>query len=418
MRRHTGSDAEPVQSFFDSTAPPPPSRPRQGLAARGKLQHNHFRSMVNTGEPRGAPRENRVTFRDLRQLDLPATKSSEPYLAVRRGAILLRVGQIRAIILRTRVYLIANDGLDGEIQWLQSKSKEPNQSSLPFELHMVDVILQLILEERRSEAREMGARVANICKRFKFGSSLEHLEELRDRLTETTIEVTRIHAALTDVVDDEHELTFMQLSRICEEPDAFLDALLGGNPSHGLIEATEALVEDHLQGASEILSDLQLTQSRLENNERTATLALDKLRNRLLGKCMVLLGAAWPKPAGSRLAGHTAPIGSLRDGDEPADGVGGLWEHGTPCAVGRGIRQAVYASREPAALASDACNFADRRVLWHEPAEPTRGRRGMVSRSGGNHRVHNLRPLCHHHGHVGKRRDLSDVDRTWVGGAQ
>eukprot|EP00045_Choanoeca_perplexa_P004338 m.37576 g.37576 ORF g.37576 m.37576 type:complete len:424 (+) comp12519_c0_seq1:91-1362(+) len=275
-----------------------------------------------------------ISSRDLRQLDLHASKTSEPFVAVRFGVILLKLELYRALILRDRMYLLVELGADGELDSVLSNLSSLTTGKLPFEFLCLDLLLGAVVDHNRHQLTTRQTKIDLATKVLEDKSSSRSTSGELDRLREIKVELgaqlqslQRLDNALDDVIDDENELTFMQLTRYHDSPDEFFDAMLEPSIPRHLFEGTEAQIEDHLQEVSEIVAQLEIQQQRINTWESTITFALDERRNQLLAISTMLNIATSLFAAGGLVAGLFGM--NLTNGNEGSE----AWFNGVVAAV-------------------------------------------------------------------------------------
>ncbi|EDQ92854.1 uncharacterized protein MONBRDRAFT_22037 [Monosiga brevicollis MX1] len=239
----------------------------------------------------GVPQRIEITSRDMRQLDTATATSSEPFIRVRRGAILVKMGPYHAIVTRRELRMLLRDGADEALGRVLNCLPISESGSLPFELAVIDVLLTSCIEMLSDRVRNIEDNSTSTLRAIRKQSASQELEKLRDHKAELRTQIMqaqRLHRAIDDVLDDDNELLFMQLTRIVQEPLTFTDAMQDEQRKRELTEITEAQMEDYLQRLSDLLMRLDLVSQRIEFSETTVTFKLDTMRNRLLAIGMFL----------------------------------------------------------------------------------------------------------------------------------
>jgi hypothetical protein len=251
-----------------------------------------------------------ISSRDLRRLDLHASKTSEPFIAVRFGVIMVKLELYRALILRDCMYLLVEQGADGELDSVLGNLDTLTNGKLSFEFGCIDLLLGAVVDHNRRQLASRQAVIDEAIGSLEDKQSSQSTSVVLDKLRDIKVELgaqlqglQRLDNALDDVIDDENELTFMQLSRYHDSPHDFFDAMLEPSTPRHLFEATEAQIEDHLQDVSELIANLEIQQQRISSWESTITFALDDRRNKLLAISTTLNIATSLFAAGGLVAG-------------------------------------------------------------------------------------------------------------------
>eukprot|EP00730_Choanoeca_flexa_P017795 TRINITY_DN8605_c0_g1_i1.p1 TRINITY_DN8605_c0_g1~~TRINITY_DN8605_c0_g1_i1.p1 ORF type:complete len:485 (+),score=89.48 TRINITY_DN8605_c0_g1_i1:108-1562(+) len=250
-----------------------------------------------------------ISSRDLRQLDLHASKTSEPFVAVRFGVILVKLPLYRALILRERMYLLTEQGADGELESLLNNVSTLCNNKMPFELACMDLLFSSVIEHNRTllaaRTKEIRDTVTPLNEKSTRSTSVEldQLREVKVKIGQQLQALQRLDNALDNVIEDENELTFMRLTQYHEHPDEFFEAMMEPTIPRTMFEGTEAQMEDHLQDVSELIARLEIERQGIDNYESQLTFALDERRNQLLAISTMLNVATTLFAAGGLVAG-------------------------------------------------------------------------------------------------------------------
>jgi magnesium transporter len=167
---------------------------------------------------------------------------------------------------------------------------------LPFELQSVDAILQtvtsMLMEDVRSvhhrAERAMGELRGDAPNRKNGGGSGALTEYAQERLRlhkdEVNLMDRRVRGfvrAINQVLDEDEDMTLMNLSRLLTHPERFMQPV----PQEVLEEESdepELILETYLQQALSIVNTLDLLKGQIVTTQEQISMTLDALRNRLL----------------------------------------------------------------------------------------------------------------------------------------
>lgn len=247
-----------------------------------------------------------ISPRDLRQLDVNTSKSTEPFLAVRKMALMIKLDPYRVVILKDRLFILLHPGADEVLGKFLNHTPIVSQPHFSFELAAVEAVFRTYLDRYEEENRLLSRQVQEMLSHMKSMGVSKELDRLRDykhQVTGSLLELKRVQGAIEDVLDDESELTFMQLTKLIDNPFLFWEAFTSQGSHRLLYEATEAQMEDYLQHVAEMLTQLQLLQQQIGSAEGIVNLKLDASRNKLLAIGMVLSLISAIFAGGSFIAG-------------------------------------------------------------------------------------------------------------------
>lgn len=167
-----------------------------------------------------------------------------------------------------------------------------NWDNMPFELQLVDAVLQTVTAMLMIDARQVHHRSTVAMSELrgdapgqKRGGPGEHAQErLRLHKDEVKMMESRVQGfvrAMNDVLDDDEDMTLMNLSRLLAHPERFLQPV----PEEILHEESdepELILEVYLQQALSIVNELDLLKGQIITTEEQISMQLDAIRNRLL----------------------------------------------------------------------------------------------------------------------------------------
>ena len=193
-----------------------------------------------------------------------------------------------AISDKTEIVSSDDDIVEDEWEELQKM----NWDNMPFELQSVDAVLQTVTAMLVVDARQVHHRSTVAMSELrgdapgqKRGGPGEHAQErLRLHKDEVKMMESRVQGfvrAMNDVLDDDEDMTLMNLSRLLTHPERFLQPV----PEEILHEESdepELILEVYLQQALSIVNELDLLKGQIITTEEQISMQLDAIRNRLL----------------------------------------------------------------------------------------------------------------------------------------
>lgn len=286
----------------------------------------------------------RVHIRDIRKLDDAFSVSNEPYMTIRKQAILMNADPIRAIIMRNVCLVFVPDGADSLLQILKESFgelliRQHSDSTSPYEFQALEAVLVTLTRFFQIDLQSSLPLITANLDRLAHGKiSAQQLETLRgfkNSMHELESQLNGIRRMLMEILDSEEDLHLLYLSKLHAQP-----SLLSNLFSFDSEEA-EVLLENYLQDIYTIRSKVTLTQLRIQNTESLVMLKLDTMRNYLLGVDLMFSLIAISLAVGTFVTGAFGM--NLTSHVEEADGW--FWSvFGfttllilTACAIGVGI---------------------------------------------------------------------------------
>jgi magnesium transporter len=167
-----------------------------------------------------------------------------------------------------------------------------NWDNMPFELQSVDAVLQTVTAMLMVDARKVHHRATVAMSELrgdapgqKSSGPGEHAQErLRLHKDEVKMMESRVQGfvrAMNEVLDDDEDMTLMNLSRLLTHPERFLQPV----PEEVLHEESdepELILEVYLQQALSIVNEMDLLKGQILTTEEQLSMQLDAIRNRLL----------------------------------------------------------------------------------------------------------------------------------------
>lgn len=186
----------------------------------------------------------------------------------------------------------SDDDIEEECNDEWEDLQKMNWDNMPFELQSVDAVLQTVTSMLIADARRVHHRSTVAMSELrgdspsqKRSSPGEHAQErLRLHKDEVKMMESRVQGfvrAMNEVLDDDEDMTLMNLSRLLTHPERFLlpvpDEIL-----HEESDEPELILEVYLQQALSIVNELDLLKGQIITTEEQISMQLDAIRNKLL----------------------------------------------------------------------------------------------------------------------------------------
>lgn len=170
--------------------------------------------------------------------------------------------------------------------------QQMNWDNMPFELQSVDAVLQTVTAMLMTDARKVHQRSTvamselrgDVPGQKRSGPGEYAQERLRLHKDEVKMMESRVQGfvrAMNEVLDDDEDMTLMNLSRLLTTPERFLQPV----PEEILREESdepELILEVYLQQALSIVNEMDLLKGQIITTEEQISMQLDAIRNRLL----------------------------------------------------------------------------------------------------------------------------------------
>ncbi|KAL7462127.1 hypothetical protein ACHAXS_002518 [Conticribra weissflogii] len=248
--------------------------------------------------------------RDMRRLVTPFSASNEPSLMIRRHVMLLNFDPLRAVVLKDRLLVLVPDGADSLVRGLEKRVKggiiemenqvfdlqEMDWSHMAFELQSVDAVLQTVTSMLMDDAGKVHWRALQSIRELRGDSKQRHDSWSNSGLNENAQERLRIHKdeinemegrvqgfvrAVNYVLDNDEDLSLMNLSRLLSHPDRFMQPV-SRDILHEESDEPELILEAYMQQSLTIVNELDLLKGQITTTEEQISMMLDTIRNRLL----------------------------------------------------------------------------------------------------------------------------------------
>lgn len=189
---------------------------------------------------------------------------------------------------------VTTDGEDNEYgiyEW--EDIQKMDWQDLPFELQSVDAILQTVTSMLMEDVKKVHGRAEHAMGELRGDSPnksggrglTEYAQErLRLHKDEVNLMDRRVQGfvrAINQVLDEDEDMTLMNLSRLLTHPERFVQPV-----SREVLEEEsdepELILETYLQQALSIVNTLDLLKGQIMTTHEQISMTLDALRNRLL----------------------------------------------------------------------------------------------------------------------------------------
>ena len=176
---------------------------------------------------------------------------------------------------------------EGEEEWDEIENRI--YLDLPFELQAVDAVLSCVSSLLSGDASELRHKVyiamAALRGDSKKSTPGDHAQEklriLKDGVGEMEARVQGFVRALNLVLDEDEDMSLMNLSRLITHPERFIQPV-----SQEILEEEsdepELLLESYMQQSLSVANTLELLKGQITSTEELVTMKLDAIRNRLL----------------------------------------------------------------------------------------------------------------------------------------
>ncbi|KAL7527027.1 hypothetical protein ACHAXR_001764 [Thalassiosira sp. AJA248-18] len=177
-------------------------------------------------------------------------------------------------------------------------------SHMSYELQSVDAVLQTVTSMLMDDARKVHHRSVSAMSELRgdspnksggrrggrrrsavSGGLGEHAQErLRLHKDEVNLMEGRVQGfvrAMNEVLDDDEDMTLMNVSRLLTHPERFLQPV-SKDILHEESDEPELILEAYLQQALSIVNELDLLKGQIMTTEEQISMTLDAIRNRLL----------------------------------------------------------------------------------------------------------------------------------------
>ena len=176
---------------------------------------------------------------------------------------------------------------EGEEEWDEIENRI--YLDLPFELQAVDAVLSCVSSLLSGDASELRHKVYIAMAALRGDSrkstpgdhAQEKLRILKDGVGEMEARVQGFVRALNLVLDEDEDMSLMNLSRLITHPERFIQPV-----SQEILEEEsdepELLLESYMQQSLSVVNTLGLLKGQITSTEELVTMKLDAIRNRLL----------------------------------------------------------------------------------------------------------------------------------------
>ena len=195
----------------------------------------------------------------------------------------------------TDMITVATEGVDSHHDSFGNDEWEDMQmmdwQKLPFELQSVDAILQTVTSILMQDVKMVHHRAERAMGELRGdshnrGGAVTEYDQERLRLHKDEVNLMdrRVQGfvrAINQVLDEDEDMTLMNLTRLLTHPDRFVQPV-----SRAVLEEEsdepELILETYLQQALSIMNTLDLLKGQIVTTQEQISMTLDALRNRLL----------------------------------------------------------------------------------------------------------------------------------------
>ena len=184
----------------------------------------------------------------------------------------------------------SNDSLEDfniDSEWEEFEGK--NWIEMTFELQSVDAVLSCVVKMLSEESLHLRKKIFLVMEEMRGDTSSavpgDHVQEqlriLKDKVREMEGRVQGFVRAMNQILDDEEDMSLMNLSRLISHPERFIQPV----PQEVLNEESdepELILEVYLQQGLSEANALELLKGNIVNTEELVSLQMDTIRNRLL----------------------------------------------------------------------------------------------------------------------------------------
>lgn len=254
----------------------------------------------------------KVNFRELRRLSYNINPNAEATIYVRKHVVILSIDTTRAVITSNRLMFIVPNGADSMLEiigshmngWSTSSTTRDSHEFISstlvpsfasetnlnifsqnesFEYHAYDGLLSMTKRLDINVMDTIKKKVSIILKQLRKSSvvSLSTQEGLRSVKSEMAAQLnhfTLIKTVLSDIIEDDETLSFMNLTLLKTNPEIFKD--LENNPQ--IHEKISSLVEVYLTDYNNFSSQIEILTEKIKYAEESVSFRMSVIRNQLM----------------------------------------------------------------------------------------------------------------------------------------
>ena len=168
----------------------------------------------------------------------------------------------------------------------KNKTKHTTEGFIPFEIHAYDALLTMIASLANQEFNTIDKEIGLILKQFQQKGCIlgvdaqENMRYLKNTVMHMTKRLESFQKALDDVVEDDEEMSLMNLSLLTLNPKQYKYPV--SKQLLGTHEGIEELLENYLNEYNSIECKLIYMKAQMQSAEELVSLRLDTARNQLL----------------------------------------------------------------------------------------------------------------------------------------
>jgi len=229
-----------------------------------------------------------IKARDLRRLEcVHFGPLEDPIIMVRQNVVLISFDPYRVICLNNRAIMIVPQGSDSLLSdFRNSLMSWKKESDIPFEAHTYETIITSGIRLLYNDYENTERLVQSVLRRFKQTQTSivgidaqETMRLLKNKLQSMIAKVASYRRCLTELLEDDYEMAYMNLTILGQTPSYYLCEDLAFKSTH---QDIEVLCESYLADYNSLAMKMSLLEKSMQNAEELCSLRLDTSRNQLL----------------------------------------------------------------------------------------------------------------------------------------
>ena len=194
-----------------------------------------------------------------------------------------------------------NDSSSQEDEWDEINKHE--WIELPYELQCVDAVLSAVLSTLKEDTHEIQQVALGYIQKLVGKSSnvddpLTVIRLVKDSVREMNARVNGFVQSLSGILDEDEDMTLMNLSRLLTHPERFIQPL-APEVLEEESDEPELVLEAHLQVGLSLSNSLNLIQGQVDSAAELVNQKLDEVRNKILLANIVISTVSLCVAAGS-----------------------------------------------------------------------------------------------------------------------
>ena len=228
----------------------------------------------------------RINLRDLRRLDYNFNSNGEAVISIRKHAVIFSIDTTRAIITSKKLYYIVPNGADSILDMIGKHMNYFDKSSEYFEYHAYDGLLTATKHLDVMAINNVRQQSTEIINKLKKNAVIpthiqEKLKLLKNTMTELSKHFDKIKQVLSDIIEDDEKLIFMNLTLFDEKPNIFKD-IEENTEIMEIREKMSSMFEVYLFDYNNLSMQINTLCDNIKHSEESAMLRLSSMRNQLM----------------------------------------------------------------------------------------------------------------------------------------